>query len=347
LDANASREKESMATLVYDEIVKKICDEKQIQATEVHGRVKEKLQQLSDLISKEGAAHIVANELGVKVYEIPKNLGRRITVSELNPAFKGVEMLVKVLKVNEVRTFKTAAREGKVLNLLVGDESGTCRLVLWDEKNIKEVEEGFVKEGMTLKIMNCYVKDNSFGGKEVHMGSQATWTLNPLGEQLGTVATAPNTPSFAPAQKKAIKDLQENDVATVVGTIVQVFEPRFYDGCPTCSKKVEFNGDGFKCSNHGAVMSVPQAILNIVFDDGTDNIRVVSFRDNVKQILEMDDVSVLKDNADAFRDVQRKVAGKQLRIQGRVQKNTFFNRLEMTSNSVLAADPKELAMELN
>ena len=81
-----------MTTLVYEEIVKKICEEKQMDHEEVHLRVKEKLRQLSDLISKEGAAHIVANELGVKVYEIPKNLGRRISISELNPAFKGVEM---------------------------------------------------------------------------------------------------------------------------------------------------------------------------------------------------------------------------------------------------------------
>ena len=335
-----------MTTLVYEEIIKKICEEKHMDHEEVHLRVKEKLKQLSDLISKEGAAHIVANELGVKVYEIPKNLGRRISISELNPAFKGVEMLVKVLKINEVRTFKTAAREGRVMNLLVGDESGTCRLVLWDEKQIKEVEEGFVKEGMTLKIQNCYVRENSFSGKEVQMGNQANWTLNPLGETLGTVAAPSSMNGFAPALKKAIKDLQENDNATVVGTVVQIFEPRFYDGCPTCTKKVEFSGDGFSCAKHGTVMSVPQAILNLVFDDGTENIRVVCFRDVVKNVLEMDDVALLKDSPEMFREVQRKVAGKQLRIQGKVNKNTFFNRLEFTANSVFNADPKELAMEL-
>lgn len=335
-----------MATLVYEEIVRKICSEKQIQESEVHGRVKEKLQQLSDLISKEGAAHIVANELGVKVYEIPKNLGRRITVSELNPAFKGVEMLVKILKIYEVRTFKTAAREGRVLNLFVGDETGACRLVLWDEKQIKEVEEGFIKEGMTLKVMNCYVRENTFSGKEVHMGSQATWMINPAGESLGTVVSAPNTPSFAAPPKKAIKDLQENELALIVGTIVQIFEPRFYDGCSSCGKKVTFAGEGFACATHGTVMSVPQPVLNMVFDDGTDNIRVVCFRDAAKTVLELDDVSVLKESPDAFREVQRKVAGKQLKIQGKIQKNTFFNRLEMTANSVSNANPKELAMEL-
>ncbi len=334
-----------MATLVYEEIVKKICDEKQVTVEEVHGRVKEKLQQLSDLISKEGAAHIVANEMGVKVYEIPKNLGRRIMINELNPAFKGVEMLVKTLKVDPIRNFKTASREGRVGNVLVGDETGTCRLVLWDEKQLKEVEEGVIKEGMTLKIFNCYVRENTFGGKEVHMGSQASWLINPAGETLGEVAK-PAERSFVIAEKKAIKELAENDNATLIGTVVQIFEPRFYDSCPQCSKKVEFAGESFRCATHGNVASVPQAILNLVFDDGTENIRVVCFRDAVKAVLELEDATVLRDNPDLFREIQRKVAGKQLKIQGRTQKNTFFNRLEFTANNVSEANPKELALEL-
>ena len=100
------------------------------------------------------------------------------------------------------------------------------------------------------------------------------------------------------------------------------------------------------CEVHGRVQSVVQAILNIVFDDGTDNIRVVCFRDNVNKVLELEDVGVLRNDPDKFREVQRKVAGKQLKIQGRVNKNTFFDRLEMLANSVEEANPKELALEL-
>jgi len=331
-----------MPTLVYEDIVRKICDEKKISDTEVHSRVKEKLQQLSDLISKEGAAHIVANELGVRVYDMPQKAGK-VLIKDLSPVLKGVDLLVRILKVNEVRTFKSAAREGRVVNLLIGDESGTCRLVLWDEKQIKDVEMGFLKEGMTLKVSNCYVRENTFGGKEVHMGSQASWVVNPPGETIGSVAPPRE---FAPAEKKAIKDLIENENVTVVGTVVQIFEPRFYDACPQCNKKVEFKGEGFSCAVHGPVTSVAQPILNIVFDDGTENIRVVCFRDVVKQVLDLDDVLTLKDNPDAFRDVQRKVAGKQLKIQGRVNRNAFFNRLEISANAVEDANPKELAIEL-
>jgi len=331
-----------MPTLNYEEIVTKISTEKGLTREEIEVKVKAKLNQLSDLISKDGAAHIVANELGVRVYETPSTTPKKVSIKELNPAFKNVELLVKVLKVNEIRSFKTASREGRVANILVGDDTGTCRLVVWDEKQIKELEQGCLKDGCILKVMNCYVRDNNFGGKEVHMGSQASWVVDPAGETITNVKSAP----VQNIDRKFIKDLQENDNVSVVGTIVQIFEPRFYDSCPQCNKKVENRGDGYYCSAHNQVVSVPQAILNFVFDDGTENIRVVCFRDIVKQILEVDDLLTIKDNPDKFREIQRKVAGKQLTITGRVNKNTFFNRLELTANGCTETDPKELAVEL-
>ena len=58
-----------MFNLRYDEIVNKIIKEKGLTKEDIESRVNSKLQQLSGLISKEGAAHIVANELGVNLYE--------------------------------------------------------------------------------------------------------------------------------------------------------------------------------------------------------------------------------------------------------------------------------------
>jgi hypothetical protein len=84
----------------------------------------------------------------------------------------------------------------------------------------------------------------------------------------------------------------------------------------------------------------------LFFDDGTDNVRVVAFGENVSTILDVQDVLELKDNPDKFKEVQRNIGGKQLEITGSVKKNTFFDRLEIIANSVRNADPKELAMEL-
>jgi ssDNA-binding replication factor A large subunit len=330
-----------MSTLNYDQIVEKICQEKGVSQDEVNAKVKEKLNQLSDLISKEGAAHIVANEYGVRVYETQAEGPRKVQVKDLNGMMKGVEIEIKVSKMFEIRSFKTAMREGRVCNLFVGDETGSCRLVLWDENHIKEVEEGKIEEGSVLRVKNAYVKENDRGFKEVHLGGQGTWEINPEGLTIELKAGGE-----ASADRKYIKDLVENDNAALVGTVVQIFEPRFYDSCPECRKKVEMKEDGAYCANHNKVESVPQGILNLVFDDGTDSIRIVCFRDNINKVLEMEDITVLRDNSDKFREVQRNVAGKQLKIIGRVTKNTFFDRLEFLANKIEDADPKELAAEL-
>ena len=328
-----------MPGLTYEQIVAKICQEKEVAPEEIEAKVKEKLNQLSDLISKQGAAHIVANEYGVRVYEPQDMLARKIQIREIQPALRGIEVLAKVTKIFEVRSFKTANREGKVANLMIADETGNCRLVLWDEKQLSDVEQGHVKEGDTVKILNAYVRQNSFGNNEVHLGGQGSWMINPEGEMLANVKSST-------AEKKAIKDLAQDDTVTLVGTVVQIFEPRFYDACAECKKKVVAENGTFRCAAHGLVQSVPQAVLNFVFDDGTDNIRIVCFRDLVKQVLEIEDVSLLKDNPSFFRDVQRKIAGKQLQVNGKVNLNTFFNRLEVTANAISEANPKELAMEL-
>ncbi|MDP3919043.1 MAG: OB-fold nucleic acid binding domain-containing protein [Nanoarchaeota archaeon] len=332
-----------MVTLNYQEIIEKICKDKGVPQEEVEAKIKEKLNQLSDLISKEGAAHIVANEYGVKVYETQTG-PKKVKVSELNPMMKNVELDIKVATVYEIRSFKTAVREGKVCNLFVADDTASCRLVIWDEKLIKEVEDGKIKEGDILKVSNGYVKQNDRGYKEVHLGGQSTWIINPKGITIDAVSVSGGG-SGPKSERKFLKDLKENDVAAVIGTVVQIFEPRFYDSCPDCGKKVLTEGDGFICGQHGKVESKPQGILNIVFDDGTDNMRIVCFRDNITKVLGLEVIEV-KDNPDKFREVQRSVAGKQLKIQGRINRNTFFDRLEMMAFSVEDADPKELAMEL-
>ncbi len=58
-----------MIKVPYEDIVAKIRQDAGISESELNEKIEEKMSQLSGLVSKEGAAHIVANELGVKVTE--------------------------------------------------------------------------------------------------------------------------------------------------------------------------------------------------------------------------------------------------------------------------------------
>ncbi|MAG19867.1 hypothetical protein CL618_00345, partial [archaeon] len=130
-----------------------------------------------------------------------------------------------------------------------------------------------------------------------------------------------------------IKDLEVNDYVSIEGTIVQTFDPRFYDSCPECRKKLNEEG---KCGTHGIVEKKEVPIVNIYLDDGTENIRVVLFSENAIQIIKKPET--LK-NSDDFRD---EVLGKQLKIQGKVIRNEMFDRNEFRANSIEELKPEDL-----
>jgi len=80
-----------------------------------------------------------------------------------------VNLTVKVLKAPEsVQTVTSGGVEHQILELEVGDKSGSIRLVLWDEKIIPDL-----KEGDTVKIENGFV--TSFKGVwRVNVGRYGT-----------------------------------------------------------------------------------------------------------------------------------------------------------------------------
>lgn len=67
-------------------------------------------------------------------------------------------MTVKVLKTSEgIQTVTSGGVEHQILELEVGDQSGSIRLVLWDERIISDL-----KKGDSVKIENGFV--TSFKG---------------------------------------------------------------------------------------------------------------------------------------------------------------------------------------
>ena len=222
-----------MIGLTYLEIVEKIQKEKELSVNEIEVKVKAKLRELSDLIIKEGAAYIVANELGVKVFE---DFGKKtLKINQLISGIGSLNIVGRVVDVYDVREFNTIKRKGKVASILIGDETGTCRAVLWDTNHIKEVENGNIVKDKVIKIKNAYVKENN-GFKEIQLGNRASIDLNPE-EKINEVKM-----SYArEVIKKQIKDLVPGEFASISGTIVQAFEPKFYDACSDCGKKVNEN----------------------------------------------------------------------------------------------------------
>jgi len=106
-------------------------------------------------------------------------------VSELGPYSKQVNTTVKVVQKGEAR--ETVSRQDgtthRVLDALVGDDSGTIYMTLWDE-NIDKVNEG-----ETLNVKNGYVRPFK-GSMRLNVGRYGS--LEPAETPLGDVNTQNN-----------------------------------------------------------------------------------------------------------------------------------------------------------
>ena len=321
-----------MYNLTYEQIINLILEKSNISKEELEKRVNVKLKDLSDLISKEGAAHIIANELGIKLISIPISL----KILDVLPGMRLIGLTVKILSIYETREFLRNGKKSRVASILIGDETGTTRLVIWDETQINNIAN--MKEGDILKIKGGYCKENN-GFKEIHLGNESQIIINPEGEFIGNILLKQQL------LRKKISELAENDNVEIIGTIVQLFEPRFYEVCPECNKKVKLLDGNFRCEKHNIVSPKQVPLINFFFDDSTANIRVVAFRDQATALVEKteDELRIIKNSPEKFDNLKAEILGKQLLIKGRVTRNEMFNRLEFVANHVQEADPVEIA----
>lgn len=320
-----------MIGLSYEDIIAKIKQEKGLTDAEINDKINAKLKKLSDLISKEGAAHIIANELNIDLFDID------FKIEKLKAGMTSVNIVGKVLKIYGIREYKSGLREGKVANLLIGDETGISRLVFWDTKFIKLLEDNTIKENDVLKLRNCYVKvNNDF--IELHLGNRGQIVVNPEGVIINARTTQLDY------NLKKIQDLKVGDYAGVFGTIVQIFEPKIFDACSECGKKVIMEDNQLKCPVHGNVPVKKVPILNLFFDDGTESIRSVLFRDQVSKLLGLTNEQVI--NLENFEDRKNELLGKQLVFVGRVNRNELFDRNEFSVQKIVEANPDEIMKKL-
>ena len=221
-----------MIKVPIEDIRKRISEQAKLSEAEIDTRIEKKMEQLSGLISREGAAHIIANELGVRLFEVPSS--GPVQIKNIMAGMKSVETAGRVQQVYEVRNFNANGREGKVGSFVLADETGNIRVVLWNDQ-VSNMDG--LKQGQIVKLESAYAKDNR-GRKELHINDRSKLVVNPLGIRVAeAVSSAAERPK---ATRKSLKDLSENDDnVEIAGTIVQAFNIRFFEVCPSCGRRAK------------------------------------------------------------------------------------------------------------
>lgn len=234
----------------YTILVEKISKHSQMSIEEIEKKVDSKKSKLSGLISKEGAAQIVAAELGISFEN------EMLKIKELTEGLRRANIIGKITRVFPVKEFSKNGRSGKFASFTLGDETSNVRVVLWDSNHVGLIESGNLTQGSVIEIRGASVKNG-----EIHVSAFSD--IKPSDRKFDSVkeTVTPTSGNFGEAKEGAFVNVR--------AFIVQTFEPRFFD-----SKKNE----GEK-----------GVLLNIVLDDGHATMRSVLFGDSIKRLLGVND----------------------------------------------------------
>jgi rRNA maturation endonuclease Nob1 len=301
----------------YNRLIEKISRYSGKELEEINRLVEAKRAKLSGLISREGAAQIVAAELGINFEK------EKVKINELMDGMKKVNITGKIIQLFPVREFKKEEREGKVSNFFIADETGNIKVVLWDINHISLVESKKIKEGDVVDITNASLRNS-----ELHLGGFSDIKKSNL-----IIENAKIEKDFA---ERRIEELNLGGNFKIRAFMVQAFEPKFFEVCPECGGRITIEGDNKTCVKHGKVIPVKRVLISIVLDDGSASIRAVLFSEQI------DKLGLKQEDLENFIEKRKNLLGKEAYFSGSVRQNKLYNNLEFFVSDIREIDVDKL-----
>ncbi len=304
----------------YKQLVQFICVNSGLNEEDIERKIEAKILKLSGLISREGAAQIIAAELGINFDK------QKLKIAQIANGMRKINVVGKIITLFPVREFNKNGRAGRVASFVLADNSSNIRTVLWDENHIELIVRNKICNGDCVEITNGSLRNG-----ELHLSSFSE--IKKSNEDLKEIVIE------KPLINKNIIEFNTNDNVAARAVIVQMFEPKFFYVCPACKKKV---GEIGECEEHGKVIPEKRVLLGFVLDDGTETIRAVMFSDELKKLISEKEL----ESSDLFQSKRDDYMGKEVFAIGQVRKNNMFDRNEFIVNEIKEVDIDKLLEEL-
>jgi len=167
--------------------------------------IEEKKIKFSGLLTDSGAAFMIAKDLKVDL-KLEDSLTELIKIGSLEDGMNNINLEVSVKQVFASKEFEKNGKKGKLVNLVVEDETGEIRLTLW-HKDVALLEEKKISKGDKILLRNCYV--SSFNEKlQLNLGYNGEIKLKEKAKQ----------------ELKKIKDLKENMASVdLIARIIKMY----------------------------------------------------------------------------------------------------------------------------
>ncbi len=303
----------------YLQLVEFISQSSGVSIEDIERKIEAKQAKLAGLISKEGAAQVIAAELNVNFDK------QMIKIAQMVPGMRKINLVGKIIELAPIREYNKNGRSGKIGSFVLADDTSNVRTVLWDENHIDLIGKGDIKMDVVVEIGNASIRNG-----ELHLGSFSEIKVSK--KKIDNVVT--EKPVFV----KKVKDFNVGDNVSARAFIVNMFEPKFFEVCPECRRKA-VNGN---CNDHGQIKPEKRSLLSLVIDDGSENIRCTIFHDVLEKIISMEEL----ENLELFVVKRKELLGKEMIVKGQVRKNQMFDSNDFIINEMEDIKLDELITEL-
>ena len=212
-------------------------------------------------------------------------------IEDLDEDEEDTIIIGRVIEVNDVREFdRDNGDTGFVRNIEIADDTGSIRVVLWDNdaKNEYEMGQAIKLQNPRLSLdMDNRVEATVSGGTTMLEPSESELEKLPSQDELMEAIFVPKT----------IESLYEDDTNVhVTGTIQEVSPDKILlKRCPNCRENVDDSEDEYYCDNCGHSFDEPSYTLMIPtrIEDETGDISVTFFGKLAEELIGMDQEKIV------------------------------------------------------
>ncbi len=321
--------------IMTQQLITTLAEKSGYSESKIQELVQAKLTEFSGLVSEEGAVYLVAKELDVNLVEQAEK--KDLKIQNILPGMRKVDLKGKVIRIQGKHQFnRSDGSEGEVQNIVIADETGTIRIVLWDKQTT--ISDN-ISEGDVLEIQNAYSREGMYQQCEVHLHESSRVNKGEP-QDIGEVADY-NVNFTGKSENVNISEINSEGVNYEFhGTLVNVSAKNpLFTVCPSCGKKVTRENETYSCEVHGSVNPVNAVVMSGFVDDGKGCVRCVFFRDVAQQLLGLETLSNVSE--EGVREKAHLCVGSDVWIGGRSQRNDYVNALEVVANDVKVINPRD------
>ncbi len=236
-----------------EEVIKRILAKRpDIARSVLESMIVKKKEASGDLLSFEGAAHLVAQDFLVETSVTRKD---GLKISDMVPQLGDATLIARVVAAWPKQRFKRKDEtEGTFIRLLLGDKTGTLTCLVWNSNTIQTLESSDI-EGKMVRVAHGYTREGLSDRVELHVGDRGDVTL------LTETAEAESHPPVE-AFIKSVDQLSDQDqISSLQGTVVAM---------PVISS---FEKDG-----------IAGTVIRMLIEDSTGSATVVAWNEKADEL---------------------------------------------------------------